>query len=103
MTGARERVLNAVWRLNAEAYEKQRLTVGKPLKQFVPCAKAEQLMQVLRKGEHVGTAHIMANRAICACHVGLTDDQLMSYEFDCTYRIAANAQDYKTLYPNLYK
>lgn len=99
-----EKVLNACHRLNAEAYEQQILAhKGKLLKQFVPCAKAEVLMGCLRKGDHFGTAHIVAARTICPCHTGLSETQLMAYEYDETCKQANYNHDSKTLYPKLYK
>jgi hypothetical protein len=97
-----DKVLNACHRLNAEAYEKQVLANGKRLRHFTPCAKAEELMAVIRKGEHFGTCHMRASVTTCPCHSGLTEHQLMEYEYDETYKLANYAHDYRTLYPRLY-
>ncbi|MFA6204309.1 MAG: hypothetical protein WC710_14120 [Gallionella sp.] len=98
-----EKVQNACHRLNAEAYEKQVLAVkGWKLKQFNPCAKAEQLMAAIRKGDHFGTCHMRAAQTHCECHPSLTEAQLMAYEYDETYKLANFAGDHKTLYPRLY-
>jgi hypothetical protein len=103
ITTVDEKVLNACHRLNAEAYEQQVLTNGKQLKHFVPCAKAEMLMEVMRKGKHFGQAHANAGATLCACHSSLTEAGLMDYEYDPTLKLANYAHDYKTLYPRLYK
>jgi hypothetical protein len=100
ITTTADKVLNACHRLNAEAYEKQALAhKGKRLRQFTPCAKAEELMAVIRKGEHFGTCHMRAAYTICPCHSELTEHQLMDYEYDETYKLANYAHDYRTLYP----
>jgi len=103
ITSVEEKVLNACHRLNAEAYEQQFLERGKALKQFTPCAKAEMLMQVLRTGKHFGQAHANANATPCACHNHLTENALMGYEYDPTYKNANYAHDLKTLYPRIYR
>ena len=101
---ATDRVLNACWRLNAEAYEAQVIANKmRPLKQFTPCAKAEELMQVIRKGKHIGTANEIARKTHCACHAGMTFAQLIDYEYDETYKLASYNHDRKTLYPRLWK
>jgi hypothetical protein len=97
-----DKVLNACHRLNAEAYEMQVIARGKPLTQFIPCAKAEELMSVIRKGMHFGTANIKAHQTICGCHNYLTFQDLLNYEMDDTYKKANYNHDLKTLYPKLY-
>lgn len=103
VTPVEYKVLNACHRLNAEAYEHQVLEVWKKLKHFTPCAKAEALMNVIRKGEHFGTAHAKAAIAICPCHQSLTERELMDYEYDPTFKEANYRHDLQTLYPKLYK
>jgi hypothetical protein len=97
-----DKVLNACYRLNAEAYEKQALASGKKLKHFAPCEKALQLLLVLNEDKHFGQAHVDAAYRECACHPGLTEAQLTAYEYDPTFKIAHYKGDYKTLYPRLY-
>lgn len=98
-----DKVLNASHRLNAEAYEHQVIQRGKSLKHFIPCAKAEMLMEVIRHDKHFGQAHINASVISCNCHPGLSESQLMAYEYDPSYKEANYAHDYKKLYPRLYK
>jgi len=98
-----ERVINACHRLNAEAYEAQVLESKKPLKEFTPCPIAEELMQVIRKGKHLGQAEADATLTYCTCHGrGITISTLLDYEYDETYKLAHYAGDRKTLYPRLY-
>lgn len=99
-----EKVLNAAFRLNAEAYEHQVLSCAKKgrLKQFTPCEKAEMLMRVVREGTHFGQAHVNAVATLCTCHPDLTDAKLMTYEYDRTFRDAHYRGDSKTLSPRLY-
>ena len=97
-----DKVMNACHRLNAESYEMQALCTKKRKQQFVPCAKAEQLMKVLRNSEHFGTCHLEASITPCACHPTLTETQLMDYEYDDTYTKANHASNYRVLYPRLY-
>jgi hypothetical protein len=103
ITSVEEKVLNACHRLNAEAYEFQVLAAGKPLKHFYPCAKAEELMAVVRKGVHFGTAHLRATMTACPCHRSLSDADLMAYEMDPAYKEANYAGDRRKLYPRLYR
>lgn len=99
-----EKVLNACHRLNAEAYEMQVIANRmRPLKQFTPCYKAEELMKVIRDGKHFGKAHMMAELTSCPCHNSMTPAQLMDYEYDETYKLANYNHDHKTLYPRLWK
>jgi hypothetical protein len=105
-TPTHNKVLNASYRLNAEAYEHQALQSvksGRKMHQFTPCPKAETLMQHIRKGVHFGTAHAQAAAAHCTCHASLTESQLMDYEYDETYRKAHHRHDHRTLYPRLHK
>jgi hypothetical protein len=102
ITSVDTKVLNACHRLNAEAYECQIIAARKRLKHFIPCAKAEVLMAVIREDEHFGTAHMRANLTVCQCHNSLTDAQLMAYEYDTTYKDANYAGDLHKLYPRLY-
>mgnify|MGYP001025863299 FL=1 len=87
-----EKVLNACHRLNAEAFVMQ----GRA--RFVPCQKAETLMTVIRNGAHFGTAHLRASIAICPCHNDMSEQELMEYEHDPTFRLANYRHDYRTLY-----
>ena len=104
ITTIEEKVQNACHRLNAEAYETQVIAnKGKALKQFNPCAKSLELLKALSEGSHFGTAHAMAVATQCGCHNGLSEQQLMDYEYDPTYKLANYAHDHKTLYPRLYK
>lgn len=104
VSSVEEKVQNACHRLNAEAYEHQVLAnKGHALKQFTPCPKAEALMQVIRKGVHFGTAHIIAARTICPCHNSLSEYDLTKYECDPTYKEANFQHDYRTLYPRLFQ
>ena len=103
MTTTNEKVLNACHRLNAEAYEQQVLAKGKVLRHFTPCAKAEILMEHIRKGVHFGSAHMLAAQTICPCHRSLSENDLLHYEYDETYKLANYQHDLKTLYPRLYK
>lgn len=101
---SKELAQNAAYRLNAEAYEQQVLaSKGRPLKQFTPCPKAEELAQVWRADKHFGRAHAQAAITPCACHASLSDSELMAYEHDATFRLAHYAGDRKTLYPRLYR
>lgn len=103
ISSVEDKVLNACHRLNAEAYEQQVLALGKQLKHFAPCEKAEMLMQAIRTGAHFGTCHIKAVRTICPCHNSLDDRGLMGYEYDETYKLANYRHDLHVLYPRLYK
>ena len=104
ITPVYDKVLNACFRLNAEAFEQQFIANGqKTLKQFTPCAKAEELMSVIRSGKHFGQAEVNAAVIICPCHQGLSLQELTTYEYDETYRQAHYNHDMKTLYPRLYK
>lgn len=104
VTSTREKVENACHRLNAEAYECQVLAHnGRKLRQFTPCAKAEVLMDHLRKGTHFGSCHALAAVTICPCHGSLSDSQLMDYEYDETYKLANYNHDGRTLYPRLWR
>lgn len=96
-----EKVLNACHRLNAEAYEVQAMTHRGKLRHFTPCAKAEELMAHIRTGKHFGMCHMTAAITPCPCHPGLSESQLMDYEFDETYKLANYQHDTKTLYPRL--
>jgi hypothetical protein len=105
-TTTHDKVLNACHRLNAEAYEHQALQAAKSghkMKQFTPCPKAEALLQHTRKGTHFGTCHAQAAATHCTCHADLTDNQLMDYEYDETYKLAHYAGNTRTLYPRLHK
>ena len=98
-----DKILNACHRLNAEAYECKVIErKGRMLRQFTPCAKAEVLMAHLRTGKHFGTCHMEASITPCGCHGNLTEQQLMDYEYDETYKLANYNHDAKTLYPRLY-
>lgn len=98
----RDKVLNACHRLNAEAYECQVLAKKNRIVHFAPCAKAEALMQHVRTGKHFGTCHAEAAYTICPCHNSLTEQQLIDYEYDETYKLANYNHDHKTLYPRLH-
>lgn len=102
MTTTTDRVLNACYHLNADAYQAQVLARGKKLKQFTPCLKAEALMLHIREGKHLGTCHAVALLTPCPCHQGMTDSQLLDYEFSDTHRQAHHNHDRRTLYPKLY-
>jgi hypothetical protein len=104
ITSVTEKALNACHRLNAEAYENQVLANGrKPLKQFIPCPKAIELMSVIREGIHLGTANEKAIRTTCSCHSEMTLRDLINYECDPSYKEANYNHDLKTLYPRLHK
>ena len=104
MTSVYDKVQNACHRLNAEAYEAQFIANGKrPLKQFTPCAKAVELLKALQPGKHFGMQEAIAARTVCGCHNGLSHDELMSYEYDDTYRKANENHDHKILYPRLFR
>ncbi len=100
----REKVENACHRLNAEAYEQQRLaSSAHTLRHFTPCDKAEVLMRHLRKDEHFGTCHMLASITACPCHRELDERGLMDYEYDETFKLANYAHDLQSLYPRLYR
>lgn len=104
VTTPAEKVINACWRLNAEAYEAQVIANHlRPLKRFIPCEKAVELMLVISEGKHFGTANMKAQSLKCACHVGMTPARLLEYEMDETYKLASYNGDKKTLYPRLWK
>ena len=103
LTSVYNKVQNVCHRLNAEAYEQQFIANGnRPLKHFTPCAKAVELLKVLDQGKHFGTQEAIAARTVCGCHNGLSRDELISYEYDDTYRRAHENHDMKTLYRRLY-
>ena len=102
VTTTTEKVLNACWRLNADAYQKQILARWKPIKQFIPCSKAVALMLVISEGKHFGTCNKIASNTQCDCHPAMTFNDLVNYELDPSYRIAAENGDRKTLYPKFY-
>jgi hypothetical protein len=76
-----ERLAN---RLNKDAYHQQSEKHGRrPLAHFIPCAKALIFTGALSKSPIPVTGEIMplAARTICACHQGMTENDLYNLFF----------------------
>jgi hypothetical protein len=79
-----DKIQNACFQLNADAYAKQ--ASKHKVRQFTPCAKSVILLDCLRDDTHFGTAMAVASRTVCDCHNKLSEQSLWDMCFDDTAR-----------------
>ena len=85
MTTVDEKIQNACFQLNHDAYIVQSKTNPR-MRRFSPCEKSLVLLACLREGMHFGEEMLRASITHCNCHNALSQDGLYALCFDDTAR-----------------